>query len=78
MKVFLKRAQVAQRYSTTLRNTYLMEKDKRLPSPDLYLGKHALWSEETLEENERKATLRRRPSNTIANRLNDARLNKTG
>ena len=70
MKIFLKRAQVAQRYSTTLRNTYLMQEDGRLPSPDLYMGKHALWSEQTLEENERRATLRRRPSNTIADRLN--------
>jgi hypothetical protein len=47
-----------------------MQEDGRLPSPDLYMGKHALWSEQTLEENERRATLRRRPSNTIADRLN--------
>jgi hypothetical protein len=53
-KIFHKRAAVARRYSTSRRNTYRMEADGRLPPPDMYMGAHALWSEETLEANEQR------------------------
>jgi hypothetical protein len=65
MKVFLRRGQVAKRYGTSTRSTYRMQEDGRLPPPDLYMGPYGLWAEESLEANERKATLRPPPSKTL-------------
>jgi hypothetical protein len=56
-----------------------MQEDGRLPPPDLYMGPHALWSEETLQANEqRRAGLPPPDSNQkIVNRKAEADQRKT-
>jgi hypothetical protein len=65
LKTYLRQPQLAKRYSTTIRTIQRMRDDGRIPPPDLYLGLYPLWTEETIEANERAAALRAPPSKTI-------------
>ncbi len=54
-KRFLRRKQLAARYSTCTRTIDRMVEDGRLPEPDFYIGKLPMWSEEKIEAQERAA-----------------------
>jgi hypothetical protein len=65
-KTFHRQPQLAKRYACDVRTIQRMRRDGRLPPPDLYIP-FPLWSDETLEANERSAALRAPPSKTISN-----------
>ena len=65
MKTFYRAYQLAKRYGVTPRTIDRMKNDGRLPPPDIYMP-HPMWSDESLEANERSATLRTPPSKTAA------------
>ena len=54
-KRYLRKKQLAARYSTCVRTVDRTVEDGRLPSPDFYMGKSPLWLEDTLEACERSA-----------------------
>lgn len=54
-KKFLRKRQVAQRYSITPRTVERMVEDGRLPQPDFYRGRLPFWGEDTLDESDRAA-----------------------
>jgi hypothetical protein len=54
-KKFLRKRQVAQRYSITPRTVERMVDDGRLPPPDFYRGKLPFWGEHTLDKADRAA-----------------------
>jgi hypothetical protein len=66
MKTYLRQPQLAKRYGTSLRTIQRMKRDGRLPSPDFYMGPFPMWSEETIEANERAAALRVPASKTVS------------
>ena len=51
---------LAERYSVNVRTIDRMWRDGRLPPPDLYMGLLPLWSDETLDANDREAAKRPR------------------
>jgi hypothetical protein len=54
---YLRKKEVARRYSTTPRTIERMAKDGRLPAPQyLISARIPLWCEETLDERDRAAT----------------------
>lgn len=61
-KQYLRKKQLAARYQTTDRTIERMVDDGRIPSPDLYNGRFPLWDEAKLDENDRVAAARPRPS----------------
>ena len=58
MKTFYRQSHLAQRYRVKVRTIDRMRRDGRLPQPDFYLGASPLWSDETIEANEREAAKR--------------------
>ena len=63
VKVYYRKLQLAARYSTSVRSIDRMVSDGRLPPPDLYMGPHPMWADETIEANERAVTMREPPPN---------------
>jgi hypothetical protein len=59
MKTYSRKRQVANRYSTTIRNVDRMVEDQRIPGPAFYNGRCPLWDNDELDENDRRATVRR-------------------
>jgi predicted site-specific integrase-resolvase len=59
---YFRRYQLATRYKVDPRTIDRMREDGRLPPPDLRNGKMPLWSDETIERNERQAAMRAAPS----------------
>jgi hypothetical protein len=65
-KKFYRKRDLAERYSASTRTIDRMKIDGRLPPPDLFLGPFPLWSNETIEANERAAALRVPASKTVS------------
>ena len=61
MKIFYRKSQLAARYSTSVRSIDRMVRDGRLPPPDMYMGPHPLWANESIEANEKRAATMREP-----------------
>jgi predicted DNA-binding transcriptional regulator AlpA len=60
-KQFLRKAQVAKRYSVHERTVDRMSIDGRIPKP-IHRGKFPLWDESELEESERRAVIKPDPA----------------
>jgi hypothetical protein len=58
LKTYLRKAQVAARYSTTVRNVDRMSSDGRIPAPTLKNGRTPLWDAAALDAADRAATMR--------------------
>jgi hypothetical protein len=59
---YLRKSAVATRYGVTPRNVERMAKDGRIPPPTIYMGRLPLWDQQTLDENDRAAAARPRPT----------------
>jgi hypothetical protein len=46
-----------------------MVEDGRLPPPDMWMGKLPMWSDETIEANERAAAARAVSPNTVPSKI---------
>ena len=60
-KQFLRKAQVAKRYSVHERTVDRMADDGRIPKP-IHRGKFPLWAEDELEAFERRAVIKPDPA----------------
>ena len=60
-KVYVPTQGIAARYKTSTRNVPRMVSDGRIPPPTLYNGRHPLWDEEVLDENDRRAAMQSPP-----------------
>jgi hypothetical protein len=65
MKTYNGRLDLAKRYKTTDRNIDLLWRAEKLPPPDIYRGRSPLWSDETLDEWDRAATIALRASGKL-------------
>ena len=54
-KRYLRKKQLAERYSTHTRSIDRMVKDGRLPKPSIFMGSLPLWDEAEIEANEAAA-----------------------
>jgi predicted DNA-binding transcriptional regulator AlpA len=61
-KRYLRRLDLARRYSCTDRNIDLMVRDGRLPQPTLQLGRFPLWAEDEIEAADLEAAVALRAS----------------
>ena len=49
-----RKSDLATRYAITVRSIERMIADGRMPQPDVWIGRHPRWFEETITTNERK------------------------
>jgi len=58
LKTYLRKQQVADRYSTTPRNVERMSQDGRIPRPAFKNGRIPLWDSAELDASDRAAAMR--------------------
>jgi predicted DNA-binding transcriptional regulator AlpA len=58
LKTYLRKQQVAERYSTSVRNIDRMSSDGRIPAPTLKNGRTPLWDTAAIDAADRAATMR--------------------
>jgi hypothetical protein len=59
-KVYLRKAQLADRYQTTTRHVDRLVATGHIPEPTLRMGRWPLWDAQILDDNDRAAAVARR------------------
>jgi hypothetical protein len=63
MKVYLRQAQLAKRWSMSVRGIQRARQERKIPQPDFYLGQNPLWDEEGTIEPFERANVKRVAAN---------------